>query len=208
MSVQERDLIILASGSPRRRDLLSRAGLEFEIIPSSLVEDLTAYSDPEEAVRELARQKAKEVGSRYKSHFIIAADTIVVLEEADGSKRVLGKPADDESAVSMLQDLQGREHLVLTGYTIYCEAKGVDETRIVTTKVRFASMNEEEIRAYVATGEPRDKAGGYGIQGKGSVFITEIHGSYTNVVGLPLAQLLEDLKRHNLWSTSRLQSGA
>ena len=195
---EERQRLVLASSSPRRRSLLEQIGIHFEIVPAKVEEDVTKYSTPEEAVQKIAESKAVEVADRFKNHFVLGADTIVVLEE-NGEEKILGKPKDDEEAKSMLRSLQGREHSVLTGFCITSQNKEYTCSKVVRTKVRFAPISDEEIAAYVSTGEPRDKAGAYGIQGGGAMFVKEVQGSYTNVIGLPLAEVIDELKSCKVW---------
>jgi len=182
--------IILASASPRRRELLRQLGLNFEVIPSEVAEDVRDGEEPREHVLRLARLKAKEIARDQDSTVIIGADTIVVL-----GGEILGKPKNEEEAFEMLSRLSGREHRVFTGFCVLDASDGAEHCEAVESKVRFKNLTPEEIRGYVKTGEPMDKAGAYGVQGKGSYMIKEIQGSYTNVVGLPLCELVEVLTR-------------
>ena len=178
--------IVLASASPRRRELLEQAGIDFEILIGSTRECITK-EEPGEIVEELSLAKAKGVGDAV----IIGADTIV----AKGNK-VLGKPKDAEDAHQMLAMLQGEKHQVYTGVTLL-QKKG-DEKIIRSfherTDVFMTSMSDQEIEAYIATGEPFDKAGSYGIQGRAGIFVERIEGDYYNVVGLPISRLCRELK--------------
>lgn len=189
--------IILASASPRRRELLKQIGIDFEIMVSNVEEKVTATA-PHEVVQELSRQKAEAVAEALESSqpiIIIGADTIV---SCDG--KILGKPADAEEAGRMLRLLSGRGHEVYTGVTLlYRSGQQVDsawEARAFheCTRVHFAPMTEEEIACYVATGDPLDKAGAYGIQGFCARYITGIEGDYNNVVGLPVGRLYREMK--------------
>jgi septum formation protein len=180
--------IILASASPRRRELLRQLGLTFEIIPSSVEEDIKEGEGPSEHVLRLARLKAREIARNQNNSFIIGADTIVVLDH-----EILGKPEDEEEAFEMLTRLSGREHKVFTGFCVLDTSDGIEYCEAVESRVRFKHLTPEEIRGYIKTGEPVDKAGAYAVQGKGSYMIKEIEGSYTNVVGLPLCELVEVL---------------
>ena len=183
---------ILASQSPRRRELLARFGREFEVIPSGAEEKINT-ADAKKAVEELSRQKAFWVSERVgEGDVVIGSDTVVVL---DGN--ILGKPRDEQDAVRMLKELQGRTHEVLTGVTVVVKG-GLCVTFHEETRVHVACMSEEEIRNYVATGEPMDKAGAYGIQGAFGPFISGITGDYYNVVGLPLHHLYQVLKKGGL----------
>ena len=178
--------IILASASPRRKELLTLAGIEYEVIVSQCEETLPDGITPDKAVEELARQKAEDVFSRNSNALIIAADTVVAL-----GNTILGKPKDEDEAFSMLSSLSGRKHTVFTGVCI----KTKEKTDIfhVATDVEFYDLSEKEIKDYIATKEPMDKAGAYGIQGKGFVLVKGIHGDYFNVVGLPLAETIRHL---------------
>jgi len=188
--------IILASQSPRRRELLAQVGIVYEVIPSKVEEKITK-SDPVEVVIELSQQKAFDVGGDTDcgiedGSVVIGADTIVV---QDGN--ILGKPKDRDDAIQMLESLQGKTHSVYTGVTLYY--KDVQEPVSVSfakeTKVTFYKMSRDEIEAYVNTKEPMDKAGAYGIQGLSAVFIEKIDGDYNNVVGLPVAAIYQEMKK-------------
>ena len=176
--------IILASASPRRRELLGITGYDFEVIPSGCSED-TSSSEPEEYVSVLSKRKCLDVAGRVNCDVIVVgADTVVVL---DG--HIIGKPSGPDDAFSMLRHLSGRTHSVYTGICVFEPSSGRIETSCERTEVRFFELSDEEIRAYIATGEPMDKAGAYGIQYKGSYLVESINGDYFNVVGLPLAKL-------------------
>ena len=177
--------IILASASPRRRELLKQIGLKFEIDPSSK-EEVLKGAGPAETVCELAEIKAEDVYSRYKAEdvLVIGADTIVAYEH-----RILGKPKNEMDSYNMLKIIQGKKHQVYTGV---CLRTGVEkECFYVKTDVFMREMTDETIWAYIASGEPADKAGSYGIQGLGAVLIKEIHGDYNNVVGLPISEVYD-----------------
>lgn len=189
--------VILASASPRRRELLEQGGIPFTVIPSQAEEKITT-EQPGQAVEELSYLKCSDIYEKSVGDIlVIGADTIVVSEG-----KILGKPSSQKDAVKMLQSLQGREHEVYTGVTIM--SREGKENRKKTfhekTKVVFYPMSDDEIRSYVNTGEPMDKAGAYGIQGKSAVFIKEISGDYNNVVGLPLARLYQELKNMGIES--------
>lgn len=181
--------LILASSSPRRQELLSLLGLSLRIIPSEVDEILRKGESPEEYVRRLAITKARQVAEKFPEVWVLAADTIVVI---DGE--VLGKPKDIEEAESMLKKLSGQEHRVITGYCLLQIQGERKRERVVSSLVKFKRLSPEEIRWYIKTGEPFDKAGGYAVQGKAAFMIKEIKGSYTNVVGLPLCEVIEDLQ--------------
>jgi septum formation protein len=182
--------LILASTSPRRCDLLKQIGLDFDVIPSKVEEDFSPGESPREHVIRLAEAKALDVGKRFSKNWVIGADTIVYV---DGI--ILGKPKGWEEALEMLRLLSGKEHRVLTGISVHHSKKGKGDHEAVETAVRVKALSPVEMNWYVQTGEPFDKAGGYGIQGIGSFMIKSIHGSYTNVVGLPLYELLQMLIR-------------
>lgn len=185
--------IILASQSPRRRYLLERAGLKFRVIPSEFDESSVPQDDPDAYVRSLAEAKASDIARRYPECWVIGADTVVVV---DG--HVLGKPASRADAADMLRRLSGRTHQVLTGWCIYRPHGGGRIGQTVCTDVVFKELSEDEIRWYVQTGEPFDKAGAYAIQGIGTFLVRRINGSYTNVVGLPVCEVLEVLIRERV----------
>lgn len=170
--------LILASSSPRRRELLESMGLDFEVVPSLAEEH--PEGGPEEAVRQLARQKARDVARRYPQDYVLGADTLVALQGVS-----LGKPRDLEDAARMLRMLSGRWHEVFTGVCLI--SPGGEQLGAEVTRVRFDPLNEEDIRRYCASGEPLGKAGAYAIQGMAGMFIPEIQGCYSNVVGLPTA---------------------
>lgn len=189
------DKIILASQSPRRRELLTQIGLTYEVIPSTVKEVITE-TDPKLVVQELSRQKAEDVaGSVLRDRegiLVIGADTVVSYRG-----HILGKPADEADAVRMLSMLQGKAHSVFTGVTLI--RRGPEEEWQVTfaeeTRVHMYPMTEAEIRWYVGTGEPMDKAGAYGIQGLCARFVEKIEGDYNNVVGLPVGKIWQELKK-------------
>ncbi len=182
--------LILASKSPRRSELLRQVGFEFDLVPSGVEEDFVQGESPQEHVIRLAQAKARDVGSKYPKRWVIAADTIVCI---DGS--ILGKPKNREEAVQMLRRLSGQEHRVLTGFAVCHLGKRMADKQAVETAVRMKPLTPAEMEWYVQTGEPFDKAGGYAIQGIGSFMIESIRGSYTNVVGLPLCELIQMLNR-------------
>jgi septum formation protein len=186
--------IILASESPRRRDLLKLLGMKFRVAASDYKEDLGLRLNPHDLAKHLAREKAQAVAHRYKNAIIIAADTFIVI----GNKR-LGKPRTKAEALTMLRALNGRSHSVITGYTVLDTATGRSISRSVRTKVWFKKMSLAEIRAYVNTGEPLDKAGAYAIQGLGSLIVEKIDGDVFNVIGMPVASLAETLKKFGVY---------
>jgi len=181
--------IILASQSPRRRDLLKQIGLKFETDPSNYEEDMALKMEPNKLAEFLSLGKAKDVAQRHKDSIIISADTIVAI---DGE--VFGKPKTPERAKYMLQKLSGRAHSVITGFTIIDTGTNKQASKSVETKVYFKNLSENEIDAYIATGEPLDKGGGYAIQGLAALFVEKIEGDYFNIVGLPILALTTELK--------------
>jgi len=182
--------LILASKSPRRYELVKQVGLDFEVIPSKVMEDIVQKESPKEHVIRLAEAKARDIASGYPDRWVIAADTIVYI---NGS--ILGKPKSREEAMEMLHRLSGQEHWVLTGFSVCHLGKGKSDKEAVQTAVKMKTLSPIEMEWYVQTGEPFDKAGGYAIQGIGSFMIESIRGSYTNVVGLPLCELIQMLNR-------------
>ena len=181
--------LILASGSPRRRALLEAAGFDFEVEESGVEEALRAGEPAEAFAQRVAREKALRVAaSRPTESLILGADTVVVL---DGE--ILGKPADAAQARRMLRRLSGRTHQVHTAVCLVSAPQSVVAETLETTLVTFRDLDEREIRDYIASGEPFDKAGGYGIQGEASKFVSGLEGSYSNVVGLPLERVAEML---------------
>ncbi len=189
--------LILASKSPRRYELLKQMGLDFDVIPSRIEEGIVFEEPPEQHVLRLAEAKALEVGNQYPDHWVIAADTIVYI---DGF--ILGKPKNREEALEMLRRLSGQEHCVLTGFSVRHFGRGIGDQETVQTAVKMKPLTPVEMEWYIQTGEPFDKAGGYAIQGIGSFMIESIRGSYTNVVGLPLCELIQMLERLGALSIS------
>ena len=179
--------LILASASPRRKRLLQQIGLPFRSLPSNIDEE-NVEGEPSAIARILAEKKARAAYSRSNKNWILGADTIVVLGEA-----ILGKPLSHEDARSMLNLLSGREHKVITGFSLINPSGKVAHSEHVASLVDIKRLSGREIKAYIATGEPFGKAGSYGIQGIGSFMVKGISGSYSNVVGLPLCALIESL---------------
>jgi septum formation protein len=193
--------LILASASPRRAELLRSAGLDFDSAPANVDEEVFPGEASETLVSRLSQRKAEAVSGLYPSSIILAADTVV---EHDGE--ILGKPADAEEALRMLTALSGDAHEVMTGFTLRIP-NGKQVTEVVTTEVEFRELTPNEIASYVESGEPMDKAGAYGIQSGAAGFVRSIRGSYTNVVGLPLAEVLEFLRRTDILVCNRDQGG-
>ena len=172
---------ILASSSPRRRDLLASIGLEFEVIPSHVPEVHQKGEAAEEYVARLSRDKADAIAQQHPSQWVIAADTTVLLGD-----QLLEKPEDPADAVRMLATIAGKTHMVYTGVTLQNVERDYRETRVAESEVRMLPLSRSEIEWYVATGEPLDKAGSYAVQGIGSLFVEGVRGNFSNVVGLPL----------------------
>ena len=181
--------IILASNSPRRRELLTQIGLAFAVAPSDVDERLLPGEAPKDYAERLALEKARSASERAGQAIVIAADTIVVVD-----RTVLGKPSDADDARRMLMELSGREHEVVTALAVMDAATGRSSVRTSITRVWFRALTKREIDAYVATSEPLDKAGAYGIQERGALLVDRIEGCYSNVVGLPLSLLGEMLR--------------
>ena len=189
MNTINKDKIILASGSPRRKELMTCAGIDFKIHAADIDESkVDPDMPPENYVCLLSRVKAQAVAPTYPDAWTIGADTIVAV-----GNTILGKPAGHRQAVAMLRQLSNREHSVLTAFTLTRPNTNELVTKAVNTRVRFKELSKDEINWYAGTGEPYDKAGGYGIQGIGAFLVQEISGSYTNVVGLPVCELIKTL---------------
>ena len=181
--------IILASASPRRKELLALTGLKFRVDAGDYEEDLGLNLKPHALAKHLSREKARAVSQKYKYALIIAADTFIIC-----GNNLLGKPHTEKEAVRMLTMLNGKSHAVITGYTVLDTETGKNVSRSVETKVWFKKLSRAEIRAYVKSKEPLDKAGAYAIQGLGSLIVKKIEGDYFNVIGLPLTSLADTLK--------------
>jgi nucleoside triphosphate pyrophosphatase len=182
--------IILASASPRRMELLASAGIDFEVFAGEVPEEPLPGEMPEDHVLRLARDKALHVAARVEGDFFVGADTIVL---CDGE--IMGKPVDAADAERMLRRLSGIAHSVITGFAVYDRARDGLLCEAVTTRVFFKELRDDEILDYIATGCPFDKAGAYAIQGGAAHMVKRIDGSYTNVVGLPLCEVIEALRR-------------
>jgi septum formation protein len=189
----QRRLIILASESPRRKELLALTGLKFRVVTSDYEEDMSRSMSPHKLARFLSYEKAQAVAACHKNAVIIAADTFILI-----NGKLLGKPHTHKEARKMLKLLNGRSHSVITGYTIIDTAENISLSRSVGTKVWLRNLTDREIDAYVESGEPLDKAGAYAIQGLGSVLVKKIEGDYFNVIGLPLSSLAKDLKNFGI----------
>ena len=185
--------LILASKSPRRRYLLEQAGLKFSVMPSDIDETKIPLSSPETYVQILSEAKAASVSEKYPDKWVIGADTIVL-----NYGKILGKPQSEDDARTMLEQLSGQIHQVLTGYAVVCRAKNRKFSETVKTDVLFKHLTDEEIQWYIQTKEPFGKAGSYAIQGIGSFLVKSICGSYTNVVGLPVCEVIEFLIKEEI----------
>lgn len=187
--MQEKAKIVLASASPRRVELLASAGIVFEVMAGDVDETPEAGEGAEEHVLRLARSKAEAVAGKASGRYFIGADTVVVC-----NGEIMGKPHDAADAERMLQKLSGAVHDVITGFAIYDKVQSTAVVEAVRTRVFFKQLRPEEITAYIATGCPFDKAGAYAIQGGAAHMIKKIDGSYSNVVGLPLCEVVETLR--------------
>jgi septum formation protein len=193
MNYINRQKIVLASKSPRRKNLLQKIGMDIEIYPSNIDENRVSIKNPVAYVHKLAEMKAKDIALLNPDKWVIGADTIVVIKD-----HILGKPKSRADAILMLNRLNNKEHFVLTAFCICNHNMDSIITKSVKTKVYFKNLSEQEIKWYADQKEPFDKAGGYGIQGIGSFIVKKISGSYSNVVGLPVCELVQELMNLNL----------
>ncbi len=182
--------IILASSSPRRRELLRLVGLNFEVEPGNYVEKMDLDMPPRSLARFLSRRKAEIVAAKYRDAVVIAADTFILFRG-----RLMGKPHTEKEARRMLEALNGKTHSVITGFTVIDTMSGKRLSKSVETKVIFKRLTSTEIESYIRTNEPLDKAGAYAIQGLGAVIVKKIEGDYFNVIGLPLSSFADALKK-------------
>ncbi len=185
--------IILASTSPRRRELLKLTGLRFKVQASDYEEDLTLELPPHALAIFLSKEKARSASKKYKNAIVIAADTFIAFRG-----KIFGKPHTEEESMKMLKALNGKAHSVITGFTIIDTKSKRSLSRAIETKVYFRKLTIKEIETYVKSGETLDKAGAYAIQGLGSVIIRRIEGDYFNVIGLPICALIQGLKRFGI----------
>jgi septum formation protein len=185
--------IVLASASPRRKELLEQIGLRFEVEPSDYEEDIAPGSEPHEMAKKLSLGKARAAALKHRKALIIAADTFVVFGD-----RILGKPRTNAEAREMLRALNGQAHSVISGFTILDTETGKVVSRSVETRVHMRKLTLRDIDGYVRSKEPLDKAGGYAIQGRGAVLVERIEGDYFNVVGLPLSALADALREFGI----------
>ncbi len=197
--LSENPSIILASKSPRRKYLLKQAGLSFTVIPSNIDENSILISQPETYARTLAEAKANDISNKFPESWVIGADTIVLIDEI-----ILGKPSSKTEARAMLKQLSGQIHQVLTGYSICCVARNRFFSETIITEVLFKNLTDNEIEWYINTKEPFDKAGAYAIQGLGTFIVKSINGSYTNVVGLPVCEVIEFLTKERVIGLARI----
>jgi len=190
----DKSQLILASASPRRRELLQQAGVTFTVIPSNAAEDVLPSEAPAAYALRVAEAKAREVATTHPGSVVLGADTIVVINQT-----ILGKPRDHNDGHRMLRLLSGQVHAVMTAFVVIRSDGQAATRQVVTTTVTFKSLSDEQIQAYLATGEPFDKAGAYAVQGLGAALVEKVDGSYTNVVGLPLDEVLEALRSLQLY---------
>ena len=183
------NLLVLASASPRRSELLESAGISFRVVPADICEKPLPEEEPVDHVLRLAEEKAKAAAAATEGRFFLGADTIVLCQG-----EIMGKPKDAADAERMLKKLSGIPHEVVTGYAIFDKERNGAVREAVRTKVYFKKLRDEEIASYIATGCPFDKAGAYAIQGGAAHMVQRIEGSYTNVVGLPLCEVVESLR--------------
>jgi len=186
--------LILASGSPTRRKLFTEVGLTFEIDPSNYEEDMSLSLSPKELAKHLSKGKADAVAKKHQQAVVVGADTFIVFQD-----KILGKPHTAERAKEMLKMLSGKKHLVITGFTIVDLENNKTISGAVETEVFFRDITDKEIDDYVATGEPLEKAGSYGILEGGGKFVKEIFGSKSNIAGLPMEAVMEELTNFNIF---------
>lgn len=185
--------IILASKSPRRKELLEKLGLKFQIVPSDYEEDINLKLSPLKLARFLSAKKAEAISHEYPDHIIIAADTFVVLENTP-----LGKPKTKKEAEEMLKKISGKLVSVITGYTIIDRSIDKEISKAIKTKVYIKDLSDKEIQGYIKTGEPLEMAGAFAVQGIGAIIIKKVDGDFFNVVGLPVFDLAETLKEFGI----------
>lgn len=192
---------IVASASPRRKQLLETAGFEFEVIASQCDETLESEIGARQAVLTLSKRKAESVFEKNKDAVVLGCDTVVALEN-----KILGKPKNDEEAFQMLRFLSGKVHTVYSGVCIV--ENGKEKSFVGSAEVEFFELSDEFIRSYVKSGEPKDKAGAYGIQGLGAALVKKINGDYFSIVGLPLAQSVRELEKFGVFGSLKSQSAS
>lgn len=182
--------LVLASASPRRQELLEMLGIDLIVEPSGIDESYRPGESAREHALRLSLEKARDVAEKYPGLWVLGADTIVVVDS-----EVLGKPDGKEDARQMLLKLSGREHVVITAFALVFRQTGMEYSQAVESRVTFNPLEEDELQWYLDTGEPYDKAGAYAVQGRAAAFIKEICGSHTNVIGLPLSEVVEALRK-------------
>jgi len=182
--------IILASASPRRRNILSKAGIKFEIIESKFPEEKISLKDPHKLTQKLSLEKAKRVAREFKEAVIISADTVVFFEE-----KILGKPKSEREAFKILKSLSGKKNIVVTGFTVFDTKTKKSTTKSIATKIFMKKYSDKVIERYIATGDPFDKAGAYAIQGHGKKLVERVEGDYKSAVGLPIDEVIKKLKK-------------
>jgi septum formation protein len=202
MALDMLEPLILASASPRRQELLGLVGISFEVLPSQIEEAALHQEEPAVHVLRLAEEKARCAARQRPRSWVLGADTIVVIEGT-----ILGKPAGRDEAREMLRRLSGQTHTVFTGFCLLNEETRTAMSRAVTALVCFRQLADDEIAWYLQTPEPYDKAGAYAVQGKGAFFIREIQGSYTNVMGLPLCEVVDALKTLGIIAFAQIRKG-
>ena len=185
--------LFLASSSPRRQRLLNRLGLVFTVLPADIDETPHSEEPPVDFVLRMAHAKAEAIAKQHPQAFVLGADTVVTV-----NNQIIGKPRTPESALLSLMNLQGKTHQVVTGVSIICLQKSCSTTFSQKTKVQFNIFSKKILQAYVDTGEPMDKAGGYGLQAKGGFLVDKIEGSYTNAIGLPVSICIRMLLKYNV----------
>jgi septum formation protein len=185
--------LILASSSPRRQKFLHELGIDFSVEVKEIDESCDVGETPERVVKRLAEEKGTEIARQFPSAYVLAADTVVVIDD-----EILGKPKNSADAEVMLKTLSGRWHEVWSGFSIQKAEDALCVQQAVRTQVLFRELTEDLCRAYVLTGEPLDKAGGYGLQGRGGFLVEEIKGSYSNVIGLPVAQVIDIMLQYGI----------
>ena len=183
--------IILASASPRRKEILGNTNVKFTVIKSEIDEVILDNEKPQQVVMRLAFEKCLDIASKHEEDLVIGADTIVVLDD-----EILGKPKDEKEAYRMIKSLSNRTHQVITGISLINLQSNTKIIDCVVSNVKFKDLSEEDIRDYLQTNESLDKAGAYGIQGDGALLVEEIQGDYFNIVGLPISKLSDLLKEH------------
>lgn len=188
--------LILASSSPRRKELLSYLDIPFICLPADVDETILPGETPEQLVDRLAQLKAKTIAQQNPSDFVIGSDTTVAIKNSNNEFEILEKPLDKKDAFRMLKILQGKTHLVFTGISIVCLEKSYSFNKVVTSQVKFINLSDDEILKYIETGEPMDKAGAYALQGIGSCFIESVEGSFTSVIGLPLSEVYQEVNKY------------